>query len=124
MARFRVVALCRGEGVDLLLAPADPAAEALCAELERRLSDAVEVAAGLAASAEPAFVDLEACAPSISSRLISMLRERPRVEVRFLAAALYGSSCKRDQSRVRALLTQLGHQGRVRRVGQGQWEST
>lgn len=56
--------------------------------------------------------------------VIQALRAKPRASIKQLAVAVYGDETESHVGNVRANLTALGKQGRVKNVGFGQWEVT
>lgn len=56
-------------------------------------------------------------------QLIEALRAKPKSPIKQLTMAVYGDATKSHVSSVRANLTALGKQGRVRNIGFGVWEA-
>jgi hypothetical protein len=63
-------------------------------------------------------------APPPRDRLVTLLRAQPGRPIGELAAELYGDNTQANRSKVRALLAQLGGQGKLRNVSSGRWEAT
>lgn len=58
------------------------------------------------------------------NRLLLILAENPRLNVRLAAEAIYGSSGRADCARVRALLRHLKKMGKVDSTERGVWQPT
>lgn len=59
---------------------------------------------------------------SRSDQLVRLLQAQPMRQIRELAIDLYGTADKGNLNKTRALLSQLGHFGKLRNVGPGRWE--
>jgi hypothetical protein len=58
-----------------------------------------------------------------SDRLVALLAAEPGRPIGALARDVYGADSEHDRARVRALLSQLRRQGRVRRTEPARWEA-